>query len=136
MAHLLEDVAVWPELGFLCSNGNSSLGQVVTVRREEFEKLKLRLPAKMGGHLALSNSYTTEVGFNFHSYFSEERVGPALYLDMNLNSTKEPVPELGPSYMSHLHFQFLINAPKPNVVPIKGLASGSKSSSDYLNKIT
>ncbi|KAJ8616207.1 hypothetical protein MRB53_035579 [Persea americana] len=35
--------------------------QVVTVRREEFEKLKLRLPAKMGGHLALSNSYTTEI---------------------------------------------------------------------------
>ncbi|RWR96549.1 protein ECERIFERUM 1-like protein isoform X1 [Cinnamomum micranthum f. kanehirae] len=35
--------------------------QVVTVRREEFEKLKLRLPAKMRGHLALSSSYTTEI---------------------------------------------------------------------------
>lgn len=59
MTQLLEDLAVWPELGLHCSNG--SLGQVVTVRREEFESLKLRLPAKMGGHLTLSRSYTTEV---------------------------------------------------------------------------
>ncbi|KAJ8616208.1 hypothetical protein MRB53_035580 [Persea americana] len=35
--------------------------QVGTVRREEFERLKLRLPAKMGGHLTLSWSYTTEI---------------------------------------------------------------------------
>lgn len=59
---LLEGLAVWPELGLHCSNGNKgSLGQVGTVRREEFERLKLRLPAKMGGHLTLSWSYTTEV---------------------------------------------------------------------------
>lgn len=77
---------MWPELGLHCSNGNKgSLGQVVTVRREEFERLQLRLPAKMWGHLTLSRSYTTEVGSNFLSYFSEEKVGPALYLDLDLN---------------------------------------------------
>lgn len=89
MTQLLEDLAVWPELGLHCSNGNKgSLGQVVTVRREEFKRLKLRLPAKLWDHLTLSRIYTTEVGSNFLSnYFSEEKVGPALYLDLNLNWT-------------------------------------------------
>ncbi|XP_058094782.1 very-long-chain aldehyde decarbonylase GL1-5-like [Magnolia sinica] len=35
--------------------------QVMTVRRDEFEKMKLRFPAKLGSHLVLSSSYTCEV---------------------------------------------------------------------------
>ncbi|XP_077252641.1 very-long-chain aldehyde decarbonylase CER1-like [Tasmannia lanceolata] len=35
--------------------------QVITVRRDEFEKLKLLFPAKMGSHLVLCSSYNTEI---------------------------------------------------------------------------